>query len=64
MAVFTRILKNLGAMVTGRAVTIIQQLVITPVFIGRYSTALFGEWVCSREPSAPWACSILAFRRI
>ncbi len=44
MAIFTRILKNLGAMFTGRLLTIIQQVIIPPIFIHRYSTAQFGEW--------------------
>lgn len=44
MAVFSRILKNLAAMITGRAVTIVQQVIVTPVFISRYSLAQFGEW--------------------
>ncbi len=44
MAGFQRILKNLGAMFTGRLLTIIQQVIIPPIFIHRYSTAQFGEW--------------------
>lgn len=44
MATFTRILKNLGAMVTGRLLSTVQQVVIPPIFIHRYSTAQFGEW--------------------
>src|SRR5260370_6975217 len=44
MAVFSRILKNLGATITGRAVTIVQQVIVPPVFISRYSLAQFGEW--------------------
>ena len=44
MAVFQRILKNLGAQFTGRLLTIIQQVIIPPIFIHRYSTASFGEW--------------------
>lgn len=44
MAALTRILKNLGAMVAGRGVTIVQQLVLTPVFVRRYGAAGFGEW--------------------
>jgi len=44
MAGFTRILKNLGAMFTGRLLTIVQQVIMPPVFIARYSTAGFGEW--------------------
>ena len=44
MGVFTRILKNLGAMFTGRLLTIVQQVIMPPVFIYRYSLAQFGEW--------------------
>jgi len=44
MAVFSRILKNLGATITGRAVTIVQQVIVAPVFVSRYSLAQFGEW--------------------
>ncbi len=44
MAIFTRILKNLGAMFTGRLLTIVQQVIIPPVFVARYSLAQFGEW--------------------
>src|SRR5882757_2052367 len=44
MAGFTRILKNLGAMFTGRLLTVVQQVIMPPVFIARYSTASFGEW--------------------
>ncbi len=44
MAIFIRILKNLGAMFTGRLLTIVQQVIIPPIFIHRYSTAQFGEW--------------------
>ena len=44
MALTHRILKNLGAMFTGRAISIIQQLIVPPVFIARYGTARFGEW--------------------
>jgi O-antigen/teichoic acid export membrane protein len=44
MGVFQRILKNLGAMFTARLLSIIQQVIIPPIFIHRYSTASFGEW--------------------
>ena len=44
MAIFNRILKNLGAMFTGRLLTVVQQVIIPPIFIHRYSTAQFGEW--------------------
>ncbi len=44
MAIFTRILKNLGAMFTGRLLSVVQQVIIPPIFIHRYSLASFGEW--------------------
>lgn len=44
MAVFQRILKNLVAMLTSRMISILQQVVLPPVFIARYSIAQFGEW--------------------
>lgn len=44
MAVFQRILKNLLAMFTSRIISILQQVVLPPVFIARYSIAQFGEW--------------------
>ena len=62
MAVFSRILKNLGAMITGRAVTIVQQVIVAPVFISRYSLAQFGEWVTVIQGVVFVAC-VLAFRR-
>jgi len=42
---FQRILKNLGALFGGKLISIIQQIVIPPVFIYRYTTAGFGEWI-------------------
>lgn len=44
MAVFQRILKNLLAMFTSRIITVLQQLLIPPIFIARYSIAQYGEW--------------------
>lgn len=44
MPTLARIAKNLGAMVAGRGVTVVQQLVLTPVFVRRYGPAGFGEW--------------------
>jgi len=45
MGPFQRILKNLGAMFAGKIISIIQQVVIPPIFIYRYSTSGFGEWL-------------------
>jgi len=39
-----RILKNLGALLAGRLVSVIQQVVVPPVFIARYGLSGFGEW--------------------
>jgi len=44
MAGFTRILKNFGAMFTGRLLSIIQQVIVPPIFAARYSLGQFGEW--------------------
>ncbi len=44
MAGLQRIVKNLAAALTGRALTIIPQVVLPPIFAYRYSTAKFGEW--------------------
>lgn len=44
MAGFTRILKNFGAMSTGRLLNAIQQVIVPPIFAARYSLAQFGEW--------------------
>ena len=45
MGPFQRILKNLGALFTGKVISIIQQIVVPPVFIHRYGDAGFGEWL-------------------
>ena len=45
MSTFPRILKNLGAILTGRALSILQQLVLPPIFIHLYGLAGFGEWI-------------------
>jgi O-antigen/teichoic acid export membrane protein len=44
MAGFTRILKNFGAMFTGRLLSVIQQVIVPPIFAARYSLGHFGEW--------------------
>jgi O-antigen/teichoic acid export membrane protein len=45
MSTFPRILKNLGAILTGRLLSILQQVVLPPIFIYRYGLSGFGEWV-------------------
>jgi O-antigen/teichoic acid export membrane protein len=44
MGPFQRILKNLGAMFTGKIISIIQQIVVPAIFTARYSEAGWGEW--------------------
>ena len=44
MSTLPRILKNLGAILTGRLLSILQQVVLPPIFIYRYGLAGFGEW--------------------
>ncbi len=45
MSTLPRILKNLGAILTGRLLSILEQVVLPPIFIHRYGLAGFGEWV-------------------
>ncbi len=40
-----RILKNLTALFTANAIAIVSQLLLPPVFIYRYGTALYGQWL-------------------
>ena len=44
MGPFQRILKNLGAMFAGKLISIIQQVVVPPIFIYLYGVAAYGEW--------------------
>jgi len=44
MAGFKRILKNFGAMFTGRLLSVVQQVIVPPIFAARYSLGQFGEW--------------------
>jgi O-antigen/teichoic acid export membrane protein len=45
MAVFRRILKVLAALAASNAIALITQLLLPPVFIHRYGTASYGEWL-------------------
>ena len=45
MAVFQRILKVLAALAASNAIALITQLLLPPVFIHRYGTASYGEWL-------------------
>jgi O-antigen/teichoic acid export membrane protein len=44
MGTLQRILKNLGAMLMGRVISILQQIVVPAVFVYHYGLAGFGEW--------------------
>ena len=45
MSTLPRILKNLGAILTGRLLSILEQVVLPPIFIYRYGLSGFGEWI-------------------
>jgi O-antigen/teichoic acid export membrane protein len=45
MGPLQRILKNLAALVTGRMVSILQQIVVPPIFIHFYRLDGYGEWM-------------------
>jgi O-antigen/teichoic acid export membrane protein len=45
MGPFQRILKNLAALVTGRMVSVLQQIVVPPIFIHYYHLEGYGEWM-------------------
>jgi O-antigen/teichoic acid export membrane protein len=45
MSTVPRILKNLGAILTGRLLSILEQVVLPPIFIYRYGLSGFGEWI-------------------
>jgi O-antigen/teichoic acid export membrane protein len=59
MGPLQRILKNLGAMFTGRAISLISQFIVPPIFIYRYSVAAYGEWIALSSAIA--ALSTLSF---
>jgi O-antigen/teichoic acid export membrane protein len=44
MAGFKRILKNFIATFTGRLLSVVQQVIVPPIFAARYSLGQFGEW--------------------
>jgi O-antigen/teichoic acid export membrane protein len=45
MAVFQRILKVLAALAASNAIALVTQLLLPPVFIHRYGTPSYGEWL-------------------
>jgi len=44
MGPFQRILKNLAALLTGRVISILQQIIVPAVFVYHYGLSGFGEW--------------------
>ncbi len=45
MGILTRIVKVLGALLTSNVVNLITKLVLPPIFLLRYGTTLYGEWL-------------------
>lgn len=45
MGILQSILKNFGALFTGRVISILQQVVVPPIFIALYSADHYGEWL-------------------
>ena len=45
MGILTRILKILAALLTSNVVNLITKLLLPPIFLFRYSTTLYGEWI-------------------
>lgn len=45
MGTLTRILKNLAALLTSNVVNLITKLLLPPIFLLRYGTTLYGEWI-------------------
>jgi len=44
MAGFKRILKNFGALFTGKLLSVVQLVIVPPIFVAHYSLGQFGEW--------------------
>ncbi len=45
MGILTRILKVMAALMTSNVVNLITKLLLPPVFLYRYGTTLYGEWI-------------------
>lgn len=45
MGILTRILKVLAALLTSNVVNLITKLLLPPIFLFRYGTTLYGEWI-------------------
>ncbi|MEO6965562.1 MAG: hypothetical protein ABI076_06645 [Acidobacteriaceae bacterium] len=45
MGILTRILKILAALMTSNLVSLITKLLLPPIFLYRYGTTLYGEWI-------------------
>src|SRR5665213_4436611 len=45
MGILTRILKVMAALLTSNVVNLITKLLLPPIFLYRYGTTLYGEWI-------------------
>lgn len=45
MGILTRILKILAALMTSNLVSLVTKLLLPPIFLFRYGTTLYGEWI-------------------
>jgi hypothetical protein len=45
MGILTRILKVMAALMTSNVVNLITKLLLPPIFLYRYGTTLYGEWI-------------------
>lgn len=45
MGILTRILKVLAALLTSNVVNLVTKLLLPPIFLFRYGTTLYGEWI-------------------
>jgi O-antigen/teichoic acid export membrane protein len=45
MGILTRILKVMAALLTSNAVNLVAKLLLPPIFLFRYGTTLYGEWI-------------------
>src|SRR5665213_3120793 len=45
MGILTRILKILAALMTSNLVSLVTKLLLPPIFLYRYGTTLYGEWI-------------------
>lgn len=45
MGILTRIVKVMAALLTSNAVSLVAKLLLPPIFLFRYGTTLYGEWI-------------------